>query len=114
VETVPLEPPPGYVTVVDGEGNPVGYMPTDNALEPLPTLALGTGPALSGRQVVDAAGNPTGYMVVEIGFITIEQASDPAEVDRLVAEHKAWREEAEQQFLEEFGELPPGSGRPED
>ncbi|MCB0959380.1 MAG: hypothetical protein KDB04_07635 [Acidimicrobiales bacterium] len=101
--TVPATPPPGYVTVADHEGNPVGYVVANADLEPLPTFALGTGAPLAGQRVVDAAGHPNGYFIVGLGYVSDDQAGDRAEIDRLVAEHEAFQAEAEAQLREERG-----------
>lgn len=85
---------PGYIPVVDHEGNFAGYLRDDNPnLEPLPTLDLGTETPLPGGVVVDYNDVPTGYMIAGLGFISNAQAADPAEMERLVAEHQARQKE---------------------
>jgi len=101
---------PGYVPVADHEGNLAGYVPDNPNLDPLPTFALGTGAPLSGQVVVDQDDVPTGYEIVGLGFVSNAQAADPAEVDRLVAEHEADEREAREYLRQHPDATAPARG----
>lgn len=92
--TMVMDPPPGYLPVADHDGVFRGYVKDDPDLLPMSTFALGSGAPLAGERVIDNDGNQVGYMIVGLGFVSDQQASDQAEIDRLVAEHDALQLEA--------------------
>ena len=91
-------PPAGMTAVSDHEGNVVGYIHSgtldiDTPPEP---HAFGTAGRVFGPPVFDRDGNTVGYFLAELGFVTTEQAADPGEIDRLVAENKVFQRRAQE------------------
>ena len=91
-------PPAGMTAVSDHEGTVVGYIHSgtlDIDAPPEPH-AFGTAGTVFGPPVFDRDGQVVGYFLVELGFVTTAQAADPAEIDRLVAENKAFQRRAQE------------------
>jgi hypothetical protein len=90
------------------EGRMVGRIPVGSLEEAErtgvePTLPLGSGVyAVKGWKVYDESGDFIGYDLVNLGFLTTDQASDPAYVDRLMAEEERMTKDAVARFGPEF------------